>query len=188
MNTLRNLTSLFCLTLFLFSCSQFSTREVAESDWSFKGKMAVQNETESSSFNIYWLQKAESYQIELSGPLGQGLTTIKGQPGLVVLIRGDDLLYSDSLRNLLAENSTLDLPLDYLQYWVRALPAPDVPYQAGHNDQGQTTSIHQSGWSVSITSYFDQTSQLPKKLSFAKAQQSGKLVIREWPQAPILTQ
>lgn len=187
MNSLRTFAGLVCLS-FLFSCSQFSTREVAESDWSFKGKMAVQNEAESSSFNIYWLQQADNYQIELSGPLGQGLTTIKGQPGLVVLIHGDDLLYSDTLRNLLAENTTLDLPLDYLQYWVRALPVPEVPYQSSQNEHGQTTGIIQSGWNVSITSYFDQPDHLPKKLSFAKAQQSGKLVIREWPQAPTLTE
>ena len=187
MNALRTYAGLLCLT-FLFSCSQFSTREEPVSDWSFKGKMAVQNETESSSFNIYWLQQAEQYQIELSGPFGQGLTTIKGEPGLVVLIRGDDLLYSDSLSNLLAENTTLNLPLDYLQYWVRALPAPGVTYQASQNESGQTTGILQSGWNVSINGYFDQSDHLPKKLSFAKAKQSGKLVIREWPQAPTLTE
>jgi outer membrane lipoprotein LolB len=183
MNRLRSFTSLLCLII-LCSCSQFSTKEYASADWSFKGKMAIQNETESSSFNIYWLQQADEYQIELSGPLGQGKVTIKGEPGLVVLIKGDDLLYSTSLSSLVAENTTLDLPLDYLQFWVRALPVPGLPYQTEQNESGQTTAILQSGWNVAISSYFDQAVHLPKKLSFVKAEQSGKLVIREWPQAP----
>lgn len=182
-----NLVVVVLTLIFLSSCSQLATKTEPDSDWSFRGKMAIQNETESSSFNVRWLQQAEHYQIELSGPLGQGLVTIKGEPGLVVLIKGDDLWYADSLRNLIAENTSLDLPLDYLQYWVRALPVPEVESQQSINENGQTVQILQSGWLVSITSYFEEQNTLPRKLNFAKAEQTGKLVIREWSQPPSVT-
>lgn len=173
--------------LLLAGCSLLQSKPEPESDWAFKGKMAVQNSSQSSSFNISWLQQNQNYQIKLSGPLGQGGATIKGEPGLVVMIQGDRLLYSDTLSNLVAENTNLDLPLDYLQYWVRALPSPLEAYETVTGESGQTSKIVQSGWSVSIDSYFSDQQDLPRKLSFAKAEQSGKLVIREWSQKPEAT-
>ncbi|TXR53751.1 lipoprotein insertase outer membrane protein LolB [Reinekea thalattae] len=151
-----------------------------DADWAFKGKMAVNSATESSSFNIQWLQQGDYYQIELSGPLRQGLITIQGQPDYVELNHSNGTLYAESLSQLVSDNTEFDLPLDYLQFWVRAVPAPFEKFQRTLDDNDQVATIRQAGWRVSISDYFTDDSDLPRKLAFAKADQQGKLIIREW--------
>lgn len=182
MNSLRNKLLLFVVALFTLSgCSLLQTPEpLAEEAWSFKGKMAIRNDVEASSFNVYWLQQGEVFQIELSGPLGQGEVRISGQPGDVTLTQGKKEVKAISLSDLAYEITSMDLPLDHLQFWVRAEPSPFEQYILTENEAGLVEAIEQSGWRVSITDYFDDESESPRKLSFAKASETGKLIIREW--------
>jgi outer membrane lipoprotein LolB len=153
--------------------------ELELGEWSFKGKMAVRSAEEASSFSVNWLQQGANYDIELFGPLGQGAVTIRGDQNQAILSQGDKTLESNNLSNLVWEATQLDLPLDHLQYWVRALPSPFETYTLLKNDAGQTTQITQAGWTVNITAYFE-ASDNPRKLNFARSTDNGKLVIREW--------
>lgn len=181
MNFFRaSLIPLVALLLSACSLNPVQTSESAE-NWSFSGKMAVRNATEASSFNVEWLQTGQQYTIELSGPLGQGAMTVQGQPGHVTLQQGDDIWKSDNLNNLVFDVTRIDLPLEHLRFWVRALPAPGSPYELQRNDADLIESIEQSGWRVSISDYFVvEAGSQPRKLSFARAENSGKLIIRQW--------
>jgi len=181
MNSSLRLLILVATIWVLSACSTFKTQPTpADLDWSFTGKMAIRNATEAQSFNVDWLQMGETFQIRLYGPLGQGEVIIKGNPQQVTLIKGDQRLESHSLNGLLYESTGMDLPLDHLQYWVRAKPMPFETHLAKLNDTGQVSQIDQSGWTVLISDYFDETTPRPRKLSFANQRDSGKLVIREW--------
>jgi outer membrane lipoprotein LolB len=142
--------------------------------------MAIRNDMEASSFNVFWVQQGDVFQIELSGPLGQGEVLISGQPGDVTLTQGKKEVRALSLSDLAYEITSMDLPLDHIQFWVRALPSPFEQANVINNDAGQVERIEQSGWQVSITDYFDAPSDNPRKLNFAKSSESGKLIIREW--------
>ena len=175
-----------CLTLVLTGCSLFQSKPIPEDlDWSFTGKMALRNASEATSFNVDWLQIGEAYQISLYGPFGQGEITIKGQPGQVTLFQDDKKLTSTSLNGLLYEATSMDLPLDHIQYWVRAMPQPLETATVNKDAQGLVESIQQAGWQVTFSDYFEESSPRPRKLSFIKASDSGKLVIREWNPLPL---
>jgi outer membrane lipoprotein LolB len=150
--------------------------------WSFTGRMAIRNDSEASSFSVDWQQKAADFDINLSGPLGQGAVVISGQPGLVTLTRGREVWQASSLNELALEVSDLDLPLDYLQYWVRARPAPySNASLAVDDDTGLVMAIQQAGWAVNYTAYFGEGGDaLPQRIDFARNQSSGRLVIRNW--------
>jgi outer membrane lipoprotein LolB len=172
---------LFLVTLLISGCSVFQlAQEAPDADWAFKGKMAIRNATEASSFNVNWLQQGEYFQIILTGPLGQGEVSIKGDPTSVTLVQGGRTLTSNSLNNLVYEVTEMDLPLDHLQYWVRAKGSPFAAFESSLDEQNLVSSISQEGWEVSITSYFDQPIQDPRKISFSNGKDNGKLVIREW--------
>lgn len=181
---MNNSIRLLAVVGFLFTLSSCTlmgfNKEPELGDWAFQGKMAVQNKNEASSFNISWLQQNEYYQIEISGPFGIGAMTVKGEPGLVTLIQGETIIYSESLSGLLYDTTAVDLPLDHLQYWVRALPKPGEAFNKKTNDAKQITELLQAGWTVSIPSYFEPPNAMPRKLNFARSDESGKLVIREW--------
>ena len=178
-NKLKNIIGLLTV-IALTGCSTLPVSPQLDiGEWSFKGKMAVRNANEASSFNVNWLQQGARYEIELFGPLGQGAVTISGDQNQAILTQGDESLQSNNLSNLVWEATQLDLPLDHLQYWVRAQPSPLETYSAVRNESGQITQISQAGWSVNITSYFEESDN-PKKLNFSRSTDNGKLVIREW--------
>ncbi len=181
-----NLATLFALLLLLSGCSSFGIKQNPENiDWSFSGKMAIRNATEATSFSAQWQQLGAAYNIRLYGPFGAGEITIEGRPGNVTLQQGSDVMSSYSLNDLVYQATNMDLPLDYLQYWVRATPAPKQSFNLTKDTFGHVTEIEQAGWTVSITDYFDEVPPRPRKLSFVKAQDSGKLIIREWNTLPL---
>ena len=179
------LTIIVSLGLLLTGCSSLGTKQETDNiDWSFSGKMAIRSATEATSFNVNWQQVTQTYHIRLFGPFGAGEITIDGRPGNVTMTQDDKMATSNSLSDLAYQATNMDLPLDYLQYWVRAKPAPKESFSLTKNAYGQITEIKQAGWLVSINAYFDEVPARPRKLSFAKEQDSGKLVIREWNPLP----
>jgi outer membrane lipoprotein LolB len=180
------LLALVVISLVLLSgCTSFGPQPDAgdlTDNWALSGKMAVRNTTEASSFNVNWEQRKQHFEIELSGPLGQGAVQISGEPGRVTLTKGSDTVTRSTLRELAYEITDLDLPLDYLQYWVRARPYPDIEAEIERDpDSRQVNRITQSGWQVDYPLYFDDTTEaLPRRIDFARDGSSGRLVIRNW--------
>lgn len=183
--TARLLLTLAAVATTLVGCINYGVQpdgsELTE-NWAFTGKMAVRNDSEASSFNVEWQQMAQAFEIELSGPLGQGAAQIKGQPGFVTLQRGSDIWQADSLTELANQVADMQLPLDHLQYWVRAKPYPGSRSELERSDEnGQVTSIRQSGWRVTYPSYYgDGATALPRRIDFERDDRSGRLVIRNW--------
>ncbi|MEJ2044356.1 MAG: lipoprotein insertase outer membrane protein LolB [Reinekea sp.] len=172
---------LLLVLLQLTGCALFQKNSLPDTgDWAFKGKMAIRNEKEASSFNVTWVQQGLFYRIILSGPLRQGEMTIEGQPGNVVLTSGKDTYHANSLNQLVYELTELELPLDHISYWVRGLAMPGEKASISTSESGQINLIEQAGWLVSYNDYFTDQSALPRKLSFVREQSSGKLFIREW--------
>lgn len=182
---MRSLLIVGLATLVLTGCAGFGKQPGASElteNWALSGKMAVRNATEASSFNVDWEQRAQDFEIELSGPLGQGAVQINGEPGSVTLTQGDDKVTRSTLRELAYEITDLDLPLDYLQFWVRAQPYPGIDATIDRDvDSQQVQRITQSGWQVDYPVYFDETGEsLPRRIDFARNGSSGRLVIRNW--------
>jgi len=189
MNSRRTLLSIVLVaTLALLSgCSLLPQKapQIA-GDWAFTGKMAIQNPTQATSFNLDWVQQNERFQIVLSGPFGQGKISITGQPGQVTLSKDGQEQTANNLNDLLYRATSMDLPLDYLQFWVRAETRPGKTSKLERNEQGQVSRIIQAGWTVEISDYFAAPLNLPRKLIFSNGKDRGKLIIRDWlPTSPL---
>lgn len=170
------------LSLFITSCASLTNTSTQQTAWAFKGKVALRNANEATSVNVEWVQQFEQYSIELSGPLGQGAATIEGQTaaGQATFTQGSNVVKAANLNSLLLQTTGLTLPLDHLRYWVRGEPSPLAAFQTQVNATGQINQISQAGWKVSITSFFDDSEALPRKLQFAEGENVGKLIIRQW--------
>jgi len=180
--------ALLLVALILLSgCSLISPKtQTVQGDWAFNGKMAIQNPTQATSFNLDWVQQNELFQIVLSGPFGQGKISIKGEPGRVSLTKDGQQQTAHSLNGLLYNAASMDLPLDYLQFWVRAEARPGKAFSIRRNDQGQINQIVQAGWTVDISDYFAAPINLPRKLVFINGEDRGKLIIKAWlPTSPL---
>ena len=103
--------------------------------------------------NVRWAHGAGRDEIWLMTPTGQTFAHIEDSASGAVLTRADQQQYrAGSVEALTRQGLGWSLPLNLLQYWVRAMPAPGTPPTAvkrGPDDR--LLSFTQSGWRVALT-------------------------------------
>lgn len=152
---------------------------LALQDWTLEGRVGARTGDEGANFSVYWQQHQDFYNIRISGPLGQGGATVNGGPGHAELRTSDGTWTAESLDDLLAQTTALDLPLDLMQYWVRGIPSPRSPADIKLNDVPLLELLEQEGWAVSYDQYHSD-SGLPRRLNISRGEHSARIVIQTW--------
>jgi len=116
--------------------------------WQLRGRVNVRYDNESHTPRIIWLQQHEQYRIRLWGTFNAGNTIITGRPGFVTLEQGGDTVTASSPEALILDQLGYELPVSYLEFWVRGLPAPASQADLRFNAKNQLDSLSQDGWTV----------------------------------------
>lgn len=188
---------IFLLTL-LSACAHRSTLKSVEfkthqktisplNHWKLNGKLGIKTNEDSGSVNIKWMQEAASYDIQLTGPLGQRSIHIEGDNQQVSLKeKGKPEVRAHSAEELIREVTGWKLPLVQLNYWIRGLPAPDTKIKnIKDNGMGLIGTLEQSGWLIEYASYHhmnykNQLIYLPQKVTARFNDFRLTLIVREW--------
>lgn len=184
---LLSLSAVLAMLLLLVACSSqqllLPAKENLASNaglwhWQAQGKLAVRTATESQSANLNWQQTGASYQIQLSGPLGQGSVQLVGQPFLVTLLLADGTqVQAASPEQLVAANLGWELPLSNLVYWIRGVAAPGEFISFANGQEG----IEQAGWLVEWRRFSHiQGHDLPSLLVATNGQLEFRLALNNW--------
>lgn len=151
--------------------------------WQIQGKLGVRTPGDSSSVSLSWKQSPDNYAIHLSGPFGQGATSIKGNRDSVQLLppKGEPLVAATP-EELLIQALGWDIPLQGLYYWIRGIPAPREPVTRQNNStEGTLTFLEQSGWQLTYSRYqLVDGWQLPEKIIATRGDIRLVLVIKRW--------
>ncbi len=160
----------------------------AVEDWQLRGKITVKVPDESDSARVFWQnQKDATYQIRLSGPLGQGAAYIKGQPGFVSFEQaGEPPRIAAAAEDLLLDTLDLDLPISNLHYWVRGIPAPKTRVRASQRDaDNNLAQLQQDGWTLSFSRYEPVDNwNLPGRMVAERGDMTLIIVISSWTMGP----
>ena len=62
-----------------------------------------------------------------------------------------DILTAASPEDLILQQLGYELPVSFLEYWIKGMPAPNTPADLTFNELNQLTNLYQLGWSVSYT-------------------------------------
>lgn len=116
--------------------------------WQLSGRVNVRYENESHTPRIRWQQQDENYRIRLWGTFNAGNTIIQGRPGFVRLSQGDEELTATSPEDLILEQLGYELPVSYLEHWIRGLPAPDSRAALEFDTLNNLSALQQDGWQV----------------------------------------
>jgi outer membrane lipoprotein LolB len=164
----------------------WSARQVALAElarWTAVGRIGVRSQDDAWSASIRWEQDGERFRLHLSGPLGQGLVRVSGEPGRVELrtaarevhtaVDADDLLWA---------HTGFRVPVSILRHWVIGRTDPGHPVDALVLDPaGRPQAMRQAGWLLEIEQYAGpETLALPTKLTVSNAQVQARLVVSEW--------
>ena len=141
--------------------------------WSFEGRLSVVGQP---VIFVSWHHAVDHEQLKLSGPLGQGATTIDLTPNKIMIDKGTgEVLISDQVEAFLFEKTGVPIPVQSLRYWVMGLPLPSQAYQMTDNGFVQT------GWLVEYKQLQAVgAAYMPAKIFASNAQNKIKLIIDQW--------
>lgn len=181
------------LMLFLHGCSQLQPREpLAPADparvlqlehWSLEGRIGIRHDGDSNSASLSWLNRPDSYEISLRGPLGQGGLRIHGNSQEVSLQQaGSDQIHRAATPEALMQQLLgWHLPLIQARYWVRGLPDPNYPWQP----LASGTGFSQLDWEISYDRFSrSDTLVLPEKIRLTRPDLRITLIINHWNTTP----
>lgn len=147
-------------------------------DWRLEGKISLRQADQRHSASMIWTQNADKYQVSLSGPLGQAIATLDGQPRFAQVQLSNGEIYQDENPDkLLSELLNWPLPVGALYWWIRGIPSPTAPYTLL---SAAPEKISQLGWEVSFSSFQTTVNWLPKKIRLKQPPFEAVIVLHNW--------
>jgi outer membrane lipoprotein LolB len=175
------------LGMFLVGCAAAPVTDtnmsgVDNPNWEFNGRVSLTRGEEGWHASLSWQERQDHYQLQVSGPLGQGAFRLAGDENGVLLVDADGETYSARDADALLSHVTgWALPVTGMRYWVRGLSVPDVVSQVTRDEQGRLARLEQSGWTITYDRYqSDTVAALPAKLQLVRGDISVRLVIDHW--------
>ncbi|RTE66655.1 outer membrane lipoprotein LolB [Amphritea opalescens] len=153
----------------------------ATDSWQLTGKIGIRAPAESHSASLYWEQSPQRYQIDLTGPLGQGGARIEGDElGVSIDIAGEQPLWAPSAEQLMEDTLGWQFPVQDVRYWILGIPAPSNPFELSLTQQ-LADEIIQNGWKIKYLRYNYQTGHpLPEKLTISRDDLRLTIIAKEW--------
>ena len=162
---------------------QLTTLETATlNKWQLTGKLGMRSAHQARVVKLQWQQQNTQYQLSISGPLGTGTTTIRGNKDHMEMQLGTKT-YRGTPQELGLQLLGVPLPVNAISWWARAIPSPNYP-AANHvviNAKGMPNSFQQAGWQLDFSDFKSVDEHiLPKKVAGQHGDLSFKLVISKW--------
>lgn len=182
----RILAVCFLLAL-LASCAtpraprELPSSNVAITDFSLDGRVAVKAGTKGYSANLQWRHAGEADSLRLLSPVGTMIAQLEADAGGAELVTADKQVHrSGNVQELTREVLGWDLPLDGLQHWVLGRTDPALPVEAEQRDaRGRLQRFTQNGWRVAYLAYAGDGA-LPARMTLLHERLSLRLVIDRW--------
>jgi outer membrane lipoprotein LolB len=150
-------------------------------DWSFSGKIAVKSRDGADSARLSWRQHNADLELEVSGPVGMGQVTLVRQDGTARMFSDGQWQDLDAAGTVLEDRLGWPLPLDYLSWWLRGLPAPQLPTAQLELVDGRLHQLAQGGWQVEYREYQQVSNySLPRTILFRRDPVEGKILLKQW--------
>lgn len=145
-------------------------------NWQLRGRVNVRYHNEAHTPRIQWQQQPEQYHIRLWGTFNAGNTEIDGRPGLVTLEQDGEVLTASSPEDLILEQLGYELPVSYLEFWIRGLPAPASDADLIFDEFNQLATLYQDGWEVRYSDMrqYDSLS-LPRRVDVSRPRDDVRL-------------
>lgn len=155
----------------------------AITEWKLKGAISITEPAQHFSASVVWQQNSlNHYKIYFYGPLGVGSAKLNSTQGGVELTNTKgDTFAATSPETLVQKQLRITLPISDLQYWIRALPAPNKIFSAKYDQYNHITELEQEGWTITYLSYMASAgTDLPKKMQLQHGNIKAKIAIVHW--------
>ena len=149
-------------------------------------KISVTGDGRTDTGSIRWVHLDTRDEWSFFSPTGSLVASLIVTPESSTLTTPDKVVEAMTPETLFEMELNWPLPVSFLPYWVRGLPAPNVPYDAKTGEAGRITRLTQAGWTVAyqgtqpIQSGADRY-ELPRRLLLSRGEQvSIRWASTEW--------
>ena len=160
----------------------------AHPDWSFEGRVAVNQGKKGGSGRIDWKHQGRQYVVELSAPITRQSWRLSGdthyEAGTLEGMEGGPR-HGEDAEELLRDATGWAIPVNLLPDWIRGLPAWDTsePAQVTYADDGRPETLRQWGWTVEYRDWhpaIEGRPALPRRIEARNGEAQVKLVVDRW--------
>lgn len=139
------------------------------------GKIGVRTPKQNGSAFYGWTQVGEQFAIDLTGALGVGQTSIRGQAGDVTLTSSKTgTIHAATPEELLNKATGWEAPITQLITWVNGQPSSQSAKISKDSNQ-RITQIHEGGWSAQLS--YTNAEQYPNKLVLIDDAQQNRVTL-----------
>jgi len=159
-----------------------ATTNEALTHWKAEGKIGFRSDSKSQSANFVWENSDQSYKIQLFGPFGQGRVIIEKIGNSVELLHDGKSYRADSAQALLKQATDLSMPVHWLSYWIKGVPAANVALEDIQlSDAQQLEAFRQENWKVTYTRFENVNAfTVPSKMTFEEGNYRLTAVVKAW--------
>ncbi len=157
------------------------------SSWTLQGRLNIRQANNSDTVSINWQQMVQHFEINLSGALGIGATTINGNQDSISLQQGNEPpIEAANLAELSRSYLGYEFPAEALQYWVRGIPSPDSPAIMEFNENQLLESLSQrdaqgNNWLLEYDRYQESGGlNLPSRIRMSHPNYLLTFIIQSW--------
>lgn len=152
-------------------------------DWSLQGRVAT-GQLLGWTGNLSWRERAQHFDVRLSGPLGAGGMRANGTLEQVEIQTDDGKHFVTRDPDALVKKTLgWSFPLAPLRYWARGIPAPGDYDKISVDGQGLLKSLRQDGWTLSYLEYTTPAgapAPLPRRVVLDNGETRIRLVVDRW--------
>jgi outer membrane lipoprotein LolB len=150
-------------------------------DWHMQGRIAVQTAEQSLSGTIHWRHQADTDDLLLTSPLGQGVARIlRNAEGVTLEVPNQPSRHARDAEELTRDALGVALPVSGLGWWVRARAVPGRTFEMRRDALGRAEQIRQDGWVIDYLLYPPDSPDLPRKLVATRDGLEIRLVVDHW--------
>lgn len=154
--------------------------------WTASGKFSVKmldadGQKKGGSAYFIWQQKADDYQITLTGPLGQGRTVLNGTAESITLdSKQTGHLEASSPETLFEQAFGWTAPVSYLKKWLEGKPATPRPEDI-YAENGTLQSAQEGEWQADFKNYrYVNNTLLPQKIIITGPNLDMTVLVSDW--------
>jgi len=98
-----------------------------DTTYDISGRFSVNRRDRHDYGNFTWNKTSDYEELNLNTPMGQTIAQVRVERGIPTLTTRDHVYVGDDVEDMLYDHLGIDLPIDYLHYWIAGVPFPGSP-------------------------------------------------------------
>ena len=154
-------------------------------------KISITGDGRTDTGSVRWVHLGARDEWSVFSPTGALVASLVVTPNSATLTTPEKVIEAVTPDALFEVELNWPLPVSYLSYWVRALPAPNLPHTSKTSDDGRVTQLTQAEWTITyqgtqpVQSGTDRY-ELPRRLVLSRGETvSIRWASTEWRLIPL---